>query len=219
MEAREALDVGAGGVEPSVYGSVVEEDGDHRADALHDARLSGVAERCREARFEPGSQRFQALVECGVEQLERAVAGSDGDGIAAQRARLIDRADGRDAPHDLGAATIDCEGHAAADDLAEARHVRLEPVALLGAALRDARPGHHFVEDRDGAVRAAEVDDRLEETGARRDETHVARDGLDNDGCDARPLSLEELLQRERVVVGRGHRRRDRPRGDPGGIR
>ena len=75
--------------------------------------------------------------------------------------------------------------------------------ALLHAAARDAAAGHDLVEDRDRAVLLAEANDRLEEARLRRNDAHVADDGLDDDRGDLLAALGEQRLERGDVVVRR----------------
>ena len=144
---------------------------------------------CRAASRMPSTSRSVAAASRAWkpgagEALERREARRHRDRIAGQRARLVDGPERRDAFHDVAPAAECADRHAAADDLAERREVRLDAVALLCAAERDAEAGHHLVEDQHGAVLRALLAQRLEETGHRRDAVHVAGDRLDDHAGD-----------------------------------
>ena len=60
-------------------------------------------------------------------------AGGDGQGIAGEGAGLVDGAIGSDAVHDFLLAAVSSCRKAAADDLAEAGHIRADVISSLGA--------------------------------------------------------------------------------------
>ena len=119
-------------------------------------------------------------------------------GIARERARLVDVADGSEPLHQLGAAAERGRRQAAADDLAEDRQVGHHAEALLRAAAGDAEAGDHLVEDEQRAARVAEQPQRLEEAGRRRDDAHVAGDRLDEDRGEPLPVLRPRPPQRRR---------------------
>ena len=137
VKTPEALAIALGGVGPGAHRPAVEEQREHRADALHDAGHLRVAQRALEpdlqsaGRAPRGARRPRAS-----SARERRQAGRDRERIAAQRARLVHGAERRDTLHDLALAAVHGERHAAADDLAEAGHVRghaEQPLRAAGA--------------------------------------------------------------------------------------
>lgn len=87
--------------------------------------------------------------------------------------------------------------------------------------------GEDLVEDHEGAVRVGGLRDEAVEARQRRDDAHVRRRGLDDDGRDPQAVLGEDGGERLRVVVAdherlrgdrRGHAGRTgkRQRGDPG---
>ena len=90
---------------------------------------------------------------------QRGEAAGGRDRVARQRAGLVDRAERRELLHHRALAAERRQRHAAADDLAEHAQVGREAgdvagVEALRAAERDAKAGHHLVEDEQRAVRA-----------------------------------------------------------------
>ncbi len=172
----------------------------HRADAVGNDGHAGIHGRLRQSRLEPVGELLQALVGAVVKQVERFPARAHGQRIARQRPRLIDRAERRDLIHQLRAAAVGGGGQPAADDLAEAGQVGLDAVARLGAAPVHAEPGHDLVENQHDPERAGEFAQTLEVTGCRRDDPHVAGDGLDDQSGDFRATILQQPLDGGGVV-------------------
>ena len=173
-----------------------------------------------QARDEPIGRTPEPGVEARrLEPAQRREAGGHCDRIARQRARLVDGAERRDVLHDLAAATEGTHRHAAADDLAERRQVGPDAVECLGAALRNAEPGHHLVEDQHGAVLRALLAQSLEEAGHGRDAIHVACHRLDDHAGDVRPDFGEGGTHLRGIVVGERHGVRGELRRHAGGRR
>jgi len=61
--------------------------------------------------------------------------------IAGESTGLIDGAEGRNLPHDVGAAAVGSDGKASADDLTQSGEIGADAVALLRAAESDAESG------------------------------------------------------------------------------
>jgi hypothetical protein len=97
-------------------------------------------------------------------------------------------------------------GHAAADDLAEHRQVRRDPVALLGSAVGDAEARHHLVEHQQGAAVVARLAQALEEPVGGRDTAHVAGDGLDDDAGELVAVPLDHGAHAREIVERRSQR-------------
>ena len=97
--------------------------------------------------------RIRRLV---AQQLERGDARGGGQRIAAQRAGLKHFAGGQHVIHDVGASAVGANGQSAADDLAQRGQVGCDLPKLLSPAKGDAKAGHHFVEDEQGAMPGGE---------------------------------------------------------------
>ena len=119
---------------------------------------------------------------------------------------LVDGAGGRDLLHDLSPAAVRADRQAAADDLAEAGDVRLDAVQLLRAAASDTEARDHFIEDQQRSVLARERAQSFQKAFGRRNDAHVSRDRLHDDGCDAIGVLLEQPPDGRQIVVGRDER-------------
>jgi len=99
----------------------------------------------------------RGLWSLGLQFVQRRESGGHGERIAAEGAGLIDGTEWRQAVHDVGAPAERAYGQAAPDDLAEGREVGGDPEPALRAIQPQAKAGHHFVGDQDGAVVAGEL--------------------------------------------------------------
>jgi len=129
-----------------------------------------------------------------------------GDRVAAERAGLVDRAQGCELAHHLSCAAKSCQRHAPADDLAEDAHVGLEARDQLGvhalrAAQGYAKARHHLVEYQQSAVLGAQFPQPGHERHAGAHEVHVAGNGFQHHAGDLRPVGGEGLLDLREVVV------------------
>ena len=152
MTEKRGVPVGVAGLRPVevAHRTVRHEQRRHRAHALDTA-----------VRLEAGLEACAAPLELRVDVVaEPAQDGEPGRGckrISRQCSRLVDGARRRQPVHDLRAAAERGEGQAAADDLAEDRHVRDHAVPLLRAAARDPETRDHLVEQEQCTRRVAQV--------------------------------------------------------------
>ena len=125
----------------------------HAADAIDRQRNAGGRGGVLQTGGELGAGRFKLLVDAVFPQkFQRGEAGVHGQRIARKRSGLVNRAFGRHVVHDFPRGTIGADRQSAADDLAQARDVWFNAVALLRAAWRHAKTRHDFVEDQKRAV-------------------------------------------------------------------
>ena len=82
--------------------------------------------------------------------------------IAGQRSRLINRTERRELIHDFRATAERTDRQSAADHFAERGQIRPNAVDFLRTAARDAKAGHHFIEDEKRAVLGAFLAQRFE---------------------------------------------------------
>ena len=130
-----------------------------------------------QAVFQAGGEGFEQGVGGAVlEDVERGDAGGHGQGIARERAGLVDGPGGRDLVHQVGAAAVSADGQTAADDLAQAGEVGLDAVEPLRPAQADAEAGHHFIEDEQRPVLVAQGAKALEVAGRGGHDADVAAD-------------------------------------------
>src|SRR5207244_1262324 len=119
-----------------------------------------------------------------AEEVDGGETGGHGEGIAAERAGLIDGAEGRDQVHDLRRPAVGADGEAAADDLAERGEVGRDVEALLRAAEGEAEAGHDLVEDEERAVVLRDLAQEPQVASGGRDTAHIADYRLDDDAGD-----------------------------------
>ncbi len=117
----------------------------------------------------------------GDEVFERSDSGGHGERISAEGSGLIDRAEGSQMIHDVGAPAEGSAGQAPADDLAERGEVGLDVVEALSATQRDAESGHDLVEDEKGTVFTGNLAQAFEKAWRGRDGSGVSDDGLEDD--------------------------------------
>ena len=184
-----------------------QEEAEHAALAVGAERYAGL----RGSGFQAVDQGLRALAqgipEAGLLQFtQRRQAAGGGDRIARQRAGLVHRAHGRQLFHDGARPAKGRQRHAAADDLAQHGQVGLEAgdglrVQRLGRAGRDAKTGHHLVQNQQRAMLAAQFAAALHEGHAGAHEVHVAGDRLDDDAGQLGAVLVKRLLQLFDVVV------------------
>ena len=126
--------------------------------------------------------------------------------IAAQRARLIDRADRRDHLHDLPASAVCADRHARADDLAERGQIRRHAEVSLCAVGREAESGDDLVENQHRAVPVAEIPQSLQEAVRRKHRAHVRTDRLDDNRGDVAAALVKPRADAVQIVVLRRQR-------------
>ncbi len=175
---------------------------EHAADAVGSEGYACKRCRLRQALRELRGARAQRLEKPrGLDQAQRGQSGGHRDGIAGQRAGLVDGAQRRQMRHDIAPAAEGRGRHAAAYHLAQAGQVGADAVQRLGAAQRDAKAAHHFVEDQDRAVAGAQFAHRLQELGRRADQIHIAGNWLDDHRGDFVAQCGEGFRERVDVVV------------------
>src|SRR5260370_35492767 len=76
--------------------------------------------------------------------------------IAGESSSLIDRSQGSNLAHDIGAPTVGRQRKTSANDFAERREIGLDSIKLLRAAQGQAESSHHFIEDQQRAVPVGE---------------------------------------------------------------
>ena len=163
---------------------------------------SGVFEAvCQYFRFGTG---FFDVIRVFCDEAQRFQSGCHGQGVAAEGTGLVDRAGRRDAVHDVFTAAIGCDGQAAADDLAQGRHVRDDVIDALGAVQGRAEAAHDFVEDEDRAMLLCFVTQELQIAFFRQDQAHVAGNGFDDDGGNVVAAAVHEFPEGVGIVIGDG---------------
>ena len=201
-----------------------------RGVALHDfavvLRQAGQQEKAEQATFAVGAKGHALFLRGGLKAIhQRAGAGREGfkkagfadfaqggqaagggDGVARERAGLIDGAERGELLHDIALAAKGGQGHAAAYDFAHDGDVGREArdglgVQALHAAQRGAKAGHHFVIDEQRAVLGAQLAAAAHEIKAGAHEVHVARDGFDDEAGQLAPVQGEGFFQLGEVVV------------------
>ena len=179
--------------------------------------------------------RARHLAEVVVERRgarpQRREPGRGGDRVPREGPRLVDRAVGGEVGHEVGASAEGRRREPSTHDLAEGEQVRRAggvparvgtPFAgLVAVPAGGAAPeaGHHLVADEQGAVLLGDPPQPLGEAGCRRDDPHVARRCLRDDGCDLVATRREDLLDRGEVVVRQDDRLARRARRDTGRVR
>ncbi|COV76959.1 Uncharacterised protein [Mycobacterium tuberculosis] len=173
-----------------------------------------------------GEQAGQAVsvgVQCGVDRVvggpQRCQPGGNRHRVTRQRAGLIHRPQRRQPLHHLGAPAERGGGHPAAHHLAEGEQVSGHRIDSVPTTSADPEPGHHLVEDEQGAVLGGDRAQRRVEAGPGRDDSHVAGAGLGDYGGDLLAEPGEGLLYGIDVVVGQHDRVGCRGASDPGGGR
>ena len=113
---------------------------------------------------------FELRIDFGgvvAEVADGGVAGGHGEGVAAERAGLVDGAERGELIHELALAAEGSAWEAAADDFAEGDEVGVEVVEFERAAEGEAEAGHDFVDDEQGAVVVGEFAQAAEIAGMR----------------------------------------------------
>ena len=159
----------------------------------------------------------QFVVEAGTgDQVDGGNAGRHGNGIARQRARLVDIAQRCEALHDACRAGHGAHGHAAADDLAEGGQVWRDAAPALCPRQRHPKARHHLVEDQHGAILGAQLAQPFQETGLRHHQVHVAGNGLDDQAGHIIRVLLEQAANTVQIVVAGDERVLDHVLGHAG---
>ena len=205
-EAAVLLGVGALHVGETAHGFIGEEQAEHAANGVQDERYAVFLGGCVDRFGEVPRGPVEGVVEGFVEGAEEGEASAHGQGIAGQRAGLVDVAGGRDSVHDLGLAPERTDGKAAADHLAERGQVGVDAVCGLGAASVDSKTRHHLVKDEHAPRVYGDFAQCLEKARCRGNAAHVARDGFDDDGRDVLANAGEDLAHGIGVVEWSGQR-------------
>ena len=127
------------------------------------------------------TQHFQAGIEGALVAAQVAQSGEaccHGQRIPGKRAGLIHRAQGRHHVHDVGRPAVRAHRQPAADDLSEGGQVGKNSVALLRAAERQPKAGHHFVKNEQRLVAQRDLAQGVQIEGRGRDASHVAHHRL-----------------------------------------
>ena len=245
-----------GGVAPHLLGAhlvvvvharggrgLAEHDGEQGSRALETVRDAGSAERVRHDRADLLRGGIDAVVHTLISQFEGAQAGDRGQGVARERARLVDGAQGGQQVHDVRAPGDGRQGHAAAHDLAEGHQVghpvgtlhagRINEAGTVAARGRavdppghgleappaggvNAEAGEDLVENHERAVRGAQPADLAVPPGVGRDRAHVGGGTLEDNGGDTVTHLLEARAQDLNIVVGQDDRLGGDGLGDTG---
>ena len=158
---------------------------------------------CVERRAQPVAAGVRRREHVVVEDLgERGDAGSHRGDVVVERPGVAQRAATRsvEVGHHVTAPAERSERQAAAEVLAERRHVRRDAESELGASPRQPRR-HHLVEDQHGAVVGASRPKGGKELGITREATCRSLHRLDDDGGDLATMVGEDLARRGDVVV------------------
>lgn len=199
----ERIRIGDAGVLIVPHRLFAEEEAEHGAGLMELHRHARFVRRFLPAGEELRHLRGDFLIEVRDthDLAERRQTRGDGERIAGEGPRLIDGAVRRDAVHDLPAAAVGRGGKAAADDLAEAGHVRTDAVLRLRAVEIGSEAAHDFIENEDGAVLFRLFPERGEEAFHRRDHAHIAGDRLHDDRGDGVALAVHHGAERFDVIV------------------
>ena len=160
-----------------------------------------------QALHEVAGLEVQLGVEAGAaDQLQRLQAAGRGNGVARQRAGLVDGAQRRELFHDLAAGTECRHGHAAADDLAHHGDVGRKAfdflgVQALGAAQGDAKARHDLVIDQQRAMLAGQLADATGEVHRGAHKVHIAGNRLHDDAGNVAAHLGKGLFELSNVVV------------------
>ncbi len=152
-----------------------------------------------DARYGGGHLRVGAE---GVEFGKDRIGGGHGNGVAGEGTGLVDVAGGSELVHDFRACAEGREGEAAADDFAHGDDVGGNVGLLAVEAVVETEGVDDFVADEECAVGVGHRLEAAEVTVVRRDATHIAGDGFEDDGGDLAGVGGEGALCGGEVVVG-----------------
>ena len=138
---------------------------------------------------------------CALDDFQRFQARCHGNGVARQGACLVNRAQRRNAVHNLFFTTKRCQRHPAADDFAHGGQIGRDAVHRLRAAQRHAKACHHFVVNQHAAVLRGDLAQRVHKFLARFHQIHVARNRLQNHAGDLLAKLLKTGFQAAYVVI------------------
>ena len=137
----------------------------------------GFGERLGEQPGQPVGVGVQGGVRGVVGGLQGGQPGGHRHRVPGQGAGLVHRPQRGQPFHHLGAAAERRGGQPTAHHLAEGEQVRVHRVQAVPAGAADPEPGHHLVEDQQGAVLGGDAAQRGVVAGLRRDRAHVAGGG------------------------------------------
>jgi len=205
--------------------AVGEEDAEHRTDAVDAVGHAFFREERAQAVFKMQAELVEAgeAVGCATafacEFAQLCQARRHGQRIPGERARLIDRAVGREHVHDVGAPAEGPHRQSAADHLAEAAEIGAEVFEALHAGATEAETGHHLIEDQQRAMCLGDAGEVIEEAGLRQHESGVGRVGFDDQRCDLLAVVCKDILKCFGIVVGNHQGVFREIARHPGGIR
>ena len=136
-----------------------------------------------------------------ADHIQRGQTAGCGNRVAAQSARLIDLAQGRQVFHDGAAGAKSRHRHTAAYDFAKNRNVGLHTQHRLGTAQGHAKTRHHLIHNQQRAVLGTQIAAGGDKFRARANKIHIARNGLDDQAGDFCPPQGKGFLQLRCVVV------------------
>ena len=235
-----------GGVAPRLLGArlvvvvharggrgLAKHDGEQGPRALDAVRDTGSAEGIRHDRADLLGRGVHAVVHALISEFEGTQAGHRGKGVARERARLVNRAQGSQQVHDVRTPGNGRQGHAATHDLAEGHQVG-HPVGALHAGRVDeagavaargravdppghgleapptggvnAEAGEDLVKDHERTMRGTQAADLTVPPGVGRDRAHVGGGTLEDNRGDGTAHLLEARAQGVNIVVGQDDR-------------
>ena len=181
-------------------GRVVEKQREHRAATVELYALA--VDDLAEASDETVAAAFEVGVESGVvEKVESSDARRHCHGVAAERTRLIHRAVGGEALHNVSPAAKSRRREAAANNLANRCHIGRDAKTLLCAAVCKAEARYHLVENQHCAVLGGDFACRLQEILVGHHDAHIAGDGFQYECRHSVAVGIKILPQRLYVVV------------------
>ena len=168
----------------------------------------------RQAIGQPLCHVLQPFEKAGLTQnVQGGEPRAHGNGIARQRAGLIDRAIRGELIHEVGPPAEGADRHPATDHLAQGGEIGPYAVARLGTPQRHPEPGHHLIEDQQAGIFIAQGPQARQKSRYRRHTIHVARHRLDDHRSDLPAQLRKRLAHTGEVVVAQGERlRRQRRR-------
>jgi len=190
-------------------GAIHEEDGEHAAENGDNGGNAGGAR----ARFDIGREAGRAGIQFVVGETfpqgpERRQPGGDGHGVAAERAGLIDGAEGREKVHQFGAAGHRAHRQAAPDDLAETEKVGTDvrnAEGGAGAAVTKPKGGDDLVPNQQRAAGVRQFAQPPEKGRIGQEQAHVGGGGFEKDGRKVAAMSFHDAFHLLRRVEAGDH--------------
>lgn len=214
----EGTGVAAFGIGEIRDGTCREEEAKHRADAVKGERF--IFEERTQPFFEEGAGFFEEFPTAGGFQgFELGQSCGKREGIAAESARLIDRARGSEVVHDFRTPAEGTDWEAAADDLAHCGEVGANAKNLLRSAGSEAEPRHDLIENEDGSILGAEFTESLQKARVREIEAGVGGDRFEDDGGEFATVVCKEGAEGFCVVEREGRGECCEGGGDAGTVR